>query len=386
MTVKVRKRKDREGAFQVDIRGMLPDGTHYRERVKPPVTTASAALRWGQQREAIIIQQGGIKPRKTREPAPTLDAFMQQFRQGHIKAEMLKPSTAATIECLFRKHLQPAFGGMRLDEVDDAAVQALKGRLAGAGANPKSVNNVLAVLSRMLRRAVEWGAIDEMPCTIRLVKTPPSPFSFYDFGDYARLLDAARALDPRIELLILLGGDAGLRRGEILGLEWTDIDTKRATLDVQRSVYGKHVSSPKGGRSRRVPMTQRLAEALRTHRHLRGPRVLCHEDGAPLGKKALEEWMEKATRKAGLPDSRGLHALRHTFCSHLAMQGAPAKAIQELAGHADLTTTLRYMHLSPSVKDVAVRLLDQRPAGEPTGSQWHQAGTSNPGTTESLVQ
>jgi site-specific recombinase XerD len=54
----------------------------------------------------------------------------------------------------------------------------------------------------------------------------------------------------------------------------------------------------------------------------------------------------------------GPHILRHTFCSHLAMRGGPAKAVQELAGHRDLTTTLRYMHLSPAAKDSVIRLLE----------------------------
>lgn len=54
----------------------------------------------------------------------------------------------------------------------------------------------------------------------------------------------------------------------------------------------------------------------------------------------------------------GVHILRHTFCSHLAMRGAPARAIQELAGHQDLSMTQRYMHLSPAALDAAIRLLD----------------------------
>jgi len=58
----------------------------------------------------------------------------------------------------------------------------------------------------------------------------------------------------------------------------------------------------------------------------------------------------------------GVHVLRHTFCSHLAMSGAPARAIQELAGHRDLSTTQRYMHLSPAALEGAIRLLDQRPS------------------------
>ena len=69
--------------------------------------------------------------------------------------------------------------------------------------------------------------------------------------------------------------------------------------------------------------------------------------------------MERAARKAGLREA-GVHRLRHTFCSHLAMHGAPAKAIQELAGHQDLATTQRYMHLSPAAVEGAIRLLDQR--------------------------
>ena len=68
-----------------------------------------------------------------------------------------------------------------------------------------------------------------------------------------------------------------------------------------------------------------------------------------------------AQRVAGI--EQGVHILRHTFCSHLAMKGAPARAIQELAGHADLSTTQRYMHLSPAATEDAIRLLDGRQSG-----------------------
>ncbi|RPH35509.1 site-specific integrase, partial [bacterium] len=84
---------------------------------------------------------------------------------------------------------------------------------------------------------------------------------------------------------------------------------------------------------------------LQAHRHLRAERVLAQENGRPLTQKIVQDYVRRAARVANL-ENGGVHILRHTFCSHLAMRGAPAKAIQELAGHKDLKTTQRYMHLS----------------------------------------
>ena len=74
----------------------------------------------------------------------------------------------------------------------------------------------------------------------------------------------------------------------------------------------------------------------------------------------VRAWLEACERRAGLEVQGCLHKLRHTFCSHLAMRGAPAKAIQELAGHENLMTTLRYMHLSPAARKSAIALLNER--------------------------
>lgn len=104
-------------------------------------------------------------------------------------------------------------------------------------------------------------------------------------------------------------------------------------------------------------MTTRLAKTLHVYRHLRGPRVLCSESGEGLTQKMVQGLVLRASRQANL-ECKGVHALRHTFCSHLAMRGAPARAIQELAGHKDLTTTQRYMHLSPAAVESAIRLLE----------------------------
>ena len=137
---------------------------------------------------------------------------------------------------------------------------------------------------------------------------------------------------------------------------------------MQRSDWLGHVTVPKGGRARQLPMTQRLTAALKSARHLRSDRVLCLGN-APITRDRVIKAVRGAQRAAGLAE-QGVHILRHTFCSHLVMRGAPARAIQELAGHADLSTTQRYMHLSPAATEDAIRLLDTWngvPSPEKTG-------------------
>ena len=84
--------------------------------------------------------------------------------------------------------------------------------------------------------------------------------------------------------------------------------------------------------------------------------MLCDSSGEPLSQKMVQLVMQRLARKANVKP--GVHILRHTFCSHLAMKGVPARAIQELAGHVDLSTTQRYMHLTPAAVEDAIRLLE----------------------------
>jgi integrase len=125
----------------------------------------------------------------------------------------------------------------------------------------------------------------------------------------------------------------GVERNSCIALEWGDVDLMAGTLTVRRSDWRGIVGSPKGGRDRKVPLTVGLAATLKAHRHLRSERVFAQRDGAPFTQSAIEAALRYACKRAGLRVI-GSHVLRHTFCSHLAMRGAPPKAIQELAGHS----------------------------------------------------
>jgi integrase len=360
--VKVRPKRGGNG-WEVDVRFRWPDGTVYRERRNAPVSGKDAAKRWAEARERSLLSGGKAALEAPAEDGLTFSAFWPTVVKDHYRANRKKPSTIDAAETIERVHLRPVVGAKRLSEICNADVAKIKGALADA--RPKTVNNVLTVLSRALRCAVEWEKLPAMPCKIRLLPVSEPAMVWYEVEDYRRLVEAAR-FSRRVLLLVLLAGSAGLRRGEIIALRWTDIDLKRKRLRIDSSIWRRQEGTTKGGRHRIVPMTDELAAALTAHKHI-GERVLYDDKGGELSNRTIRNWLRQAQRRAGLPltgaakreKDRGgaIHMLRHTFCSHLAAAGVPAKAIQELAGHADLKTTLRYMHLSPGDRDAAMATL-----------------------------
>jgi integrase len=133
-----------------------------------------------------------------------------------IRSKALKPSGIAAKESILRIHLVPSLGFRKLDAIGNEDVQRLKSALRHKAT--KTVNNVLTVLSMLLKKAVEWGVIETMPCTVKVLPVVRKEASFHDFGGYERLVEAARIKGWRTHLIVLLGGDAGLRVGEMVAL------------------------------------------------------------------------------------------------------------------------------------------------------------------------
>jgi len=320
------------------------------------ITSQSGAKRWAESRARHLAHNGETKEEV---PAPTLREFGSRWIKEYTIANGHKPSTIEANEMRLRKHLYPVLGGLRLNEIGEPEIQKLKLHLAGNADKTRAC--ILALLATILRTAERWEEIVKAP-RIDQPKVRLPEMEFYDFEEWEALIEGARRTGPMVLCALLLGGDAGLRRGELVALQWSDVS--RVSVRVVRNEWEGHTGTTKSGKGRTIPLTARLAEAIAAVRHLRGPRLLWQDDGEPVGVHTLRSWLFRATKKAGLPPSKNLHKLRHTFCSHLAMRGAPARVIQELAGHANLTTTMRYMHLSKGSKEAAIALLEQGAGGE----------------------
>ena len=192
----VNVRPYRRGGWEVDVRVLLPDGRRRRERRRAPVSSKTAALRWGQARERELLIHRPVTPTQPRKEVPTLQGFATRFLDGHARANRQKPSSIAAKQTILRVHLIPRLGSRRLDAIRNEHVQRLKHALRRKA--PKTVNNVLSVLNTLLRTAVEWDVIEQMPCTIRLLPVPKTSAAFHDFDVFERLVEAARDSAARI--------------------------------------------------------------------------------------------------------------------------------------------------------------------------------------------
>jgi integrase len=180
----------------------------------------------------------------------------------------------------------------------------------------------------------------------------------------------------RLKALYIVAVTAGLRQGELLGLQWDDVDLERGMLQVRRTLSearsGRIFEAPKSGRGRQIRLTQKATTALRAHRKRQleeriGKAGLWQEQGlvfpsevgTPLSARNLQRHLKGALKRVGLPGTTRFHDLRHTCATLLLKQGVHVKYVQELLGHADISLTLNvYSHVLPDMGDAAAGAMD----------------------------
>ena len=278
--------------------------------------------------------------------------------------ESVRESTQSRREQVLRLYVYPNIGHLRLGKLNALHVRRLYATKLDEGLSPGTVRLIHANLSKALQKAVRWRLVG-----VNVARSATAPKSNAEEvkpltrEEVKRLLDAARG--DRFEALYTLAVTCGLRRGELLGLRYEDIDLKRGTLQVRRSVSKGKTNLPETSKSRRSIKLGRVAtEALKRHKKrqtLLSEWVFCTAKGTPICSQNLlwKAWGDMRER-AGLPEGTHLHQLRHTCATLLLQENVHPKLVSSLLGHSTIQQTLdTYSHVLDNMLGSAADGMDE---------------------------
>ena len=289
-----------------------------------------------------------------------------------------KHSTLTDYKKIIDRDLLPLFHGLDLHDISREKVKDLAMASLRKGLSPKTVQNIVRCLSSLLSHAMEDGLV-QANVSLKPGKFLPKIPKRHNItpltrAEVARLLDMTKARLPRYFPLFLCAVRTGLRMGELLALQWGDIDWQGRFLEVQRNYTRLRLTTPKSGESRRVDMSRELGQTLKdlhTEQQIeaaaRGwkdfpPWVFTSETGGLLHPNNLRDRVFYGLlQRAGLWKIR-FHDLRHTFASLLLQQGESLIYVKEQMGHSSIQVTVDlYGHLIPGGNKQAVDRLDSIP-------------------------
>lgn len=319
------------------------------------------------QRKLDAIKQDALRGLPMKAEKLTVGEYLIRWLEDAARPTV-RPSTYVRYSTLIRKHIAPRIGGIQLDKLSPVHVQGLYAELERAGVSPRMRQFIHAVLHRALGQAVKWSLVGRNVCeAVERPRVPHKEARTLDADQARRLLEAAKG--DRLEALCVLALTTGMRQGELLGLQWEDVDFKQSTIYVRRTLLelnGKLTTGEtKSGRNRRVDLPDVAVQALWEHRKRMlaeghpGPWVFCDTKGGPIRKNNLiRRWFKPLLQRAGLPDIR-FHDLRHTAATLLLSLGVHPKIVQERLGHSQISVTLdTYSHVLPSIQKEAAQKLD----------------------------
>src|SRR5215208_6333768 len=276
-------------------------------------------------------------------------------------------------------HIIPELGRRKLKELTPGDIRRLYRKMAERGLKDRSIEYAHATLRKSLRAAVVDRLINHNPTDgVKPLKTPTGG------AKESRALDPdqvkallAAASGNRFEALYVVAIHTGLRRGELLGLKWTDVDLDAGTLAVLRAldVDGTFKATKNRGARRTLKLTHRALDALKAHkvrqnaeRLQAGPRwrdnnlTFPNTVGKPMNAGNLyRRDFQPLLMRAGLADERfTIHSLRHTFATTLAAKGVHPSTAQKILGHSDIRMTLViYTHATDGMQDAATAALEE---------------------------
>lgn len=265
-----------------------------------------------------------------------------------------------------RRYIVPAIGRVKLKKLSPMQVQGMYRAILDGGEgrkalSPRTVQYTHAVLHRALKQAVRWNMVPRNVCeAVDRPQVRREEIQPLGSAQARRLLKTANDTRDRFEALYVLAIHTGMRPGELLGLKWEDVDFDGAGLQVNRSLSGGKLTTPKTKRSRRhIDLSAASVAALRAHRKRQNEeRLKCAglwQDhglvfpstvGTPLSHRNLVRAFKETLKRAGLPIETRLYDLRHTCATLLLSRNVHPKYVQELLGHASIALTLdTYSHV-----------------------------------------
>ena len=279
----------------------------------------------------------------------TLGEALQRYESTHLRLTKGSERSFKSTQCLLRK-LQELLGGsaVRLEEIGASEVACLKERLLNAGRAPATVNQYLAFLRALLKRASEEWGVETSGVRFRLLPLRNARVRQLSLDEEQRLLTALERVEPLHRLVRFLLG-TGVRLREALQLTWDDVDLEAQTVTLRHT---------KNGETRLIPLQASELELLRTGYKKAGrscPWVFPWYSArvAPREYKSPHGAFKSACVRAGVTDFR-IHDLRHTFASRCVARGVGLYHVSRLLGHRDLRMTARYSHLG--VEDLRTAL------------------------------
>ncbi|MEE2776345.1 MAG: tyrosine-type recombinase/integrase [Acidobacteriota bacterium] len=314
-------------------------------------------------------QRVNAKPMKE-----VLAQWLEDELEVRVKEGLMTPGTAATYRSIVKVHLTPAFGEHRSDQLRGAALEWRKTMAAAVDDGSiaaKTRNHILVLLRQIVTWSRKQGYVSDDPLEgVKRLKLDRREADFLERGDVIHLLNAVRDR-PDENAVIHAALFAGLRRGEIFGLKWGDIDIEKSRVHIRRSVRQRVIGRPKTENSRRAVdlLPPNVLKAFEQYKSAGPPSsdrdfIFRQDSGSPI---APEAWYASAFKKirarAGLRRSIGLHSLRHTYASLLIGEGENIKCVSTQLGHSSIQMTADvYAHVlkenSASAMEKFDRLID----------------------------
>jgi integrase len=280
----------------------------------------------------------------------------------------LSPKTAERYRQLSEQQIIPHLGAISLRKLDTAHVRDWHAKLLAAGGkdgrplHPRTVGHAHRLLHRALARAVEDGKLFRNVAGVKPPKVEDEELEILTADQIADCL--AKLRDHALYSIVYVALGTGLRRGELLGLQWSDIDFDASMLRVERSIEetqaGLRFKPPKSKAGRRtISLAPSTVETLRSHRRRQlearmalglgkapdDALVFCQHDGAPMSPDKLSRDWARLVASRKLPRV-SFHALRHSHVSALVAAGIDVHSVSERIGHGSAALTLRvYTHL-----------------------------------------